>query len=580
MKKTKEENFMKNKRKNLLIVSLVSALAFSSAVTITLLNNKHIKITSADECDHVGNHYAAKEATFDEAGYDEFYVCCKCHSVFLDQPEVGTFSEDGSLIGGVNEGHPAYIAPVTTWEERIMQSGGVFNTYVGGVIKNIKANRANDSMSFRVGKDPASEEQADVQAIISFSNRLLKLAKSEGATALAFDLVVDEALFGRNPNYYAAITSNSNWMINYDEAARDLTQKHSYQIDLTKYDFDGDDANASFDFYLRDSAFGGHNSLPANVTLSNLTFVNSIDKMFNSKGAVHNYFTIERRNDVNGNNKNVPTDITALDTENKAFEMADCQTFHIGLPLFELLRSIDGFGSLSFKMRPNNQEEVNAFCTIRTPISETGNPYVLQNKNKAEDGSLEVVLTKEFVDDTKNLEFLWRDYDGTVNFRSQGARFYDFRIVTTGYDTMFDSIDNLKAIFTAQPGTNLTLQADLVNRVITLDGTHSVHISNAFLTSALNAGKTKMKFHLHSDTEGLGRLTVVSDGVTSEEATAKGYQANWAIGFTAVDTNDTDITIDLNHLVEFPTLFYKLEPQKSDFSGFAAEQVMSNIRFE
>ena len=231
-------------------------------------------------------------------------------------------------------------------------------------------------------------------------------------------------------------------------------------------------------------------------------------------------------------------------------------------------------------MRPNNQEEVNAFCTIRTPISETGNPYCFQNKNKAEDGSLEVVLTKEFVDDTKNLEFLWRDYDGRVDFRSQGARFYDFRIVTTGYDTMFDSIDNLKAIFTPANGTSLSLTADLDNKVITLDGTYSVHISNAFLTSALNAGKTKMKFHLHSDTEGLGRLTVVSDGVTNEEATAKGYQANWAIGFTAVDTNDTDITIDLNHLVEFPTLYYKLEPQKSDCSGLAAEQVLSNIRFE
>lgn len=572
-----------NKKRKLFVVSLVGTFTFvSAAVAITLVNNEKFNALTAVECEHEGYHYHAKEATFEESGYDEFYVCCKCHEVFLDTPSVGTFLENGSLIGGVKEGHPAYIPVQTNWEDRIMQSGAVFTTYFGGNIKNTpKANRTSGSMSFRIGEDGPGDEHNDVKSYFQLKNNLLKLAKSTGANALAFDFVVDEALFDRVPNHYAAISENvereNGWMVNYDESDVDLTQKQSYVIDLTKYDFDGDSANALYDFYVRDNAYGGYNSVPANITISNLKFVDSVEKMLTSKGAIHNYFSIVKRDPTIGRNNYTNSEITAFNEETGSFTMADCKTFNIGKPFFDLLRNINNFGFASFKMKPNNPS-ITAFCTIKTTTI-GGIAYELEDSMV--DGALEVVLSKDLIENAENLEFLWRGYSDSVDFMSQGATFYDFKIVTTDYKNMFDSIDNLKAIFTADNKVKLSLQADLENKVITMSGTHTVAIANSFLASAYNDGKTKFKFHLHIEGEGAERITVVSAGITAEEAEEKGYGPNsWAVGFTAEFATDLDIEIDLNHLVEFPTLYYKLEPQKSDYTGVAAVQVMSNISFE
>ena len=69
--------------------------------------------TSAHDV-HNGNHYSYLAPTSDHYGHEEFWVCCECHEVFLDEPLTGSWvdASEESMTGGIDELHPAYIAPI------------------------------------------------------------------------------------------------------------------------------------------------------------------------------------------------------------------------------------------------------------------------------------------------------------------------------------------------------------------------------------------------------------------------------------------------------------------------------------
>lgn len=101
-------------KKKYLILSLIASMTFSAAVVFASFKTSSFASPKAQTCEHVGNHYSMKAATETESGWKEFWVCCKCHEVYLTMPEGQFVDNDASqMTGGVNYGHPAYIAPLS-----------------------------------------------------------------------------------------------------------------------------------------------------------------------------------------------------------------------------------------------------------------------------------------------------------------------------------------------------------------------------------------------------------------------------------------------------------------------------------
>lgn len=101
---------MKKYFSSLLVIA--SALLFA---TVVILNNQtNSSNIFAAECDHVGYHYEHQDPTETECGWNEYWVCCKCHRSFTVKP-AGSFTDqdaskmigkpDPSMIG-------IYLAPL------------------------------------------------------------------------------------------------------------------------------------------------------------------------------------------------------------------------------------------------------------------------------------------------------------------------------------------------------------------------------------------------------------------------------------------------------------------------------------
>ena len=90
------------------------------------LNPSNVINVQATECiHHEGNHYLAKPATMDESGWVEFWACCKCGHQYIGVAPDGdwTTADPSKMIGVINEGHIAYVPPLT--------SGGTDGDYWG-----------------------------------------------------------------------------------------------------------------------------------------------------------------------------------------------------------------------------------------------------------------------------------------------------------------------------------------------------------------------------------------------------------------------------------------------------------------
>lgn len=100
-------------RRNVLALSLAGFLSISM-ITIFSLRKNALLTSANDECQHSGFHYDELLPCIDAAGHKEFWTCCKCHEVFLEEPEEGKFvdQEDSLMSGGIDEEHAAYVAPI------------------------------------------------------------------------------------------------------------------------------------------------------------------------------------------------------------------------------------------------------------------------------------------------------------------------------------------------------------------------------------------------------------------------------------------------------------------------------------
>ena len=78
------------------------------AITLSVETNAGFTRVSANECDHVGNHYLANDPTCNSSGNKEFYACCKCLKQFLFNPG-GSFVNRGKYNGVLNSSHVAYL---------------------------------------------------------------------------------------------------------------------------------------------------------------------------------------------------------------------------------------------------------------------------------------------------------------------------------------------------------------------------------------------------------------------------------------------------------------------------------------
>lgn len=91
------------------IVAIAASTAMLVAGIATTARFK-TSFTTASECNHIGNHYAAKAATCVEAGNKEFWACCVCHNQFLAQPANGTWTDLPELSSPLAPDHIAYEA--------------------------------------------------------------------------------------------------------------------------------------------------------------------------------------------------------------------------------------------------------------------------------------------------------------------------------------------------------------------------------------------------------------------------------------------------------------------------------------
>ena len=98
--------------KKKLAIGFIGLVSLSLTVVAGLVGNKTALSRADVECLHTGYHYEYLAPSFEADGHEEFWVCCKCHKVFLEEPETGTFidQEDDLMIGEIGSEHPAYIA--------------------------------------------------------------------------------------------------------------------------------------------------------------------------------------------------------------------------------------------------------------------------------------------------------------------------------------------------------------------------------------------------------------------------------------------------------------------------------------
>ena len=583
---------MKKKTINMAIAAL-SVSALLGAAAVSSLSSAGILKLHAEECEHQGYHYHAKEATFTDSGYDEFWSCCKCHQSFLDEPLTGTFEEgtEATMTGGIDVDHVAYIAPVTTWEERVMQSGEVFEQYfLGKDDIKAKADRANHTMTFEVGRNPegiVNPEDANtydrLESWFDVGNKAFKLADQENAVGIAFDMDFEPLYEGYESNFYAGISSGANWQINYDEGSHSGSK--SIFIDTTKYDLDGDDANASYKFMLRNNSISaGRNCTPSRVTLKHLSFVNTIDDIFTSKAAASSAFSLSQYKSVLAINNRIESEIVAVDPVNKTIEVAAGNSFRLSEPFIKMIKQNYPSTSLfGFRMLPKSfPENYNGTCTIARLIendtdSNVGFPGETDSF-KSEDGSTLAKVSMASLQAYNNFEFLYRNYSGT-DCNPGGCVISSIGVASDNiaYDEIFNSvIETMSAFYNGRAYT-----IDPVAGTITaLSGSLKIH--NSVLASARAAGYDTLTMHivLTAGNDTPERLTVVSDGITSEEAAAAGFPSgNWSVGFYAEMVTEADVTINLAYLDTLPSLYYKIEPQKSDYNGADSKIAVSNIVF-
>lgn len=96
------------------LVGMVSALSLTAVAVIGPKQNGGL-VNAGFECQHNGYHYEELVPDYNKSGHKEFWTCCKCHGVFLKQPEIGYFvdQEDELMIGEIDEEHIAYLSPTT-----------------------------------------------------------------------------------------------------------------------------------------------------------------------------------------------------------------------------------------------------------------------------------------------------------------------------------------------------------------------------------------------------------------------------------------------------------------------------------
>lgn len=97
------------KTHTLLISGILSALGLTLLAGISM--NGHLSNIIASSCNHSGYHYEGKAATATQDGWNEYWVCCKCHESFLSKPD-GTFANNSAfnMVGGEpGPGHIAYL---------------------------------------------------------------------------------------------------------------------------------------------------------------------------------------------------------------------------------------------------------------------------------------------------------------------------------------------------------------------------------------------------------------------------------------------------------------------------------------
>lgn len=95
------------------IVLALLSLTAAVVTSVVLIGSKDSSMSIAGECEHSGNHYAAKEQTCTTSGYLEHWVCCTCHEVFLEEPGSGVWTDQTELQYVMQDTNPAYVAPHT-----------------------------------------------------------------------------------------------------------------------------------------------------------------------------------------------------------------------------------------------------------------------------------------------------------------------------------------------------------------------------------------------------------------------------------------------------------------------------------
>ncbi len=113
------------KRKIVLLSSI--AVSLSSIVLFAINQKGNLFASNADACSHVGYHYGAKAPTATASGWQEYWICCKCHEAFLTMPS-GSFTDQAAslMVGGEpDSSHIAYLP-----------AGAIMAPYTSTVVKD------------------------------------------------------------------------------------------------------------------------------------------------------------------------------------------------------------------------------------------------------------------------------------------------------------------------------------------------------------------------------------------------------------------------------------------------------------
>ena len=95
-----------NKKVFFTSTAILGVVLFASCLFI---NKSSFNLFAADR-PHFGNHYAEKMPTDTKSGWHEYWICCECGQVFLEEPTSGTWHDQdpSKMIGTVDKDHPAY----------------------------------------------------------------------------------------------------------------------------------------------------------------------------------------------------------------------------------------------------------------------------------------------------------------------------------------------------------------------------------------------------------------------------------------------------------------------------------------